>query len=116
MPEATTGISRRQTAGSARPRARRLPGRGAGGSPGYPSGWSSGVGAGAAQVLAGLDDTRGHVLLGHLAPGARVVLLLVADLTVDLQHAVVVDEHVAGNRAGEGVLGIGVDVHLDDAV
>jgi hypothetical protein len=49
------------------------------------------VGARTAQVLAGLDDAGRHVLLGDLAPGTRVVLLLVADLTVDLQDAVVVD-------------------------
>ena len=42
------------------------------------------------QVLAGLDDPGGHAGLGRLAPGARVVGLLVADLAVDLQHAVVV--------------------------
>ena len=66
-------------------------------------------------MLAGLDDAGGHAGLGLLAPGARVVLLLVADLAVDLEHAVVVGEHVAGDRAGEGVLGVGVDVHLDDA-
>ncbi len=53
--------------------------------------------------------------LGGLAPGARVVGLLVADLAVDLQHAVVVGEHVRGDRPGEGVLGVGVDVHLHDA-
>ncbi len=62
------------------------------------------------------DDAGGHAGLGGLAPGARVVHLLVADLAVDLQHAVVVAEHVVGDRAGEGVLGVGVDVHLDDAV
>ena len=73
-------------------------------------------GAGAAEGLAGLDDARGHGRLGLLAPGARVVLLLVADLAVDLEHAVVVGEHVVGDRAGEGVLRVGVDVHLDDAV
>ena len=42
--------------------------------------------------------------------------LLVADLAVDLEHAVVVVEHVARDRPGEGVLGVGVDVHLDHAV
>ena len=73
-------------------------------------------GARGAQVLAGLDDAGGHAGLGGLAPGARVVGLLVADLAVDLQHAVVVLEHVVDDRAGEGVLGVGVDVHLHDAV
>ena len=42
------------------------------------------------EVLAGLDDAGGHAGLGGLAPGARVVDLLVADLAVDLEHAVVV--------------------------
>jgi hypothetical protein len=35
-------------------------------------------------VLTGLDDTVCHRLLGGLAPRARVVGLLVADLAVDL--------------------------------
>src|SRR5690606_13644528 len=77
---------------------------------------SSDAGARAAQRLARLDDARGHAGLGGLAPRARVVDLLVADLAVDLQHAVVVAEDVICDRAGEGVLGVGVDVHLDDAV
>ena len=86
-------------------------------SPGMPSACvRPDPGAGGAQVLAGLDDARGHAGLGGLAPGARVVGLLVADLAVDLQHAVVVREHVVGDRPGEGVLGVGVDVHLDHAV
>src|SRR5689334_22695012 len=71
---------------------------------------------GGAQCLAGLDDAGGHAGLRRLAPRARVVGLLVADLAVDLQHTVVVAEHVRGDRPGEGVLGVGVDVHLHDAV
>src|SRR5687768_2952187 len=43
-----------------------------------------------AEVLAGLDHALGHPGLARLAPGARVVGLLVADLAVDLQYAVVV--------------------------
>ena len=70
---------------------------------------------GGAEVLAGLDDALGHAGLAGLAPGAGVVLLLVADLAVDLQHAVVVGEHVRRDGAGEGVLGVGVDVHLHHA-
>ena len=72
--------------------------------------------AGGAQVLAGLRDPGGHAGLGRLAPGARVVELLGADLAVDLEHAVVVLEHVVDDRPGEGVLRVGVDVHLHDAV
>src|SRR5690625_1845817 len=73
--------------------------------------WVSGhLGAGRAQLLAGLDDASGHAGLGQLAPGAGVVGLLVADVAVDLQHAVVVLEHVLDDGAGEGVLGVGVDV------
>ena len=49
-------------------------------------------------------------------PKHGVVLLLVPDLAVDLRHAVVVLEHVVGDRPGVGVLRVGVDVHLDHAV
>src|SRR5699024_10299014 len=71
---------------------------------------------GGAQPLAGLHDPLGHPGLGELAPGARVVGLLVAHLAVDLEHAVVVGEHVRHRRTGERVLGVGVDVHLDHPV
>ena len=64
------------------------------------------------QVIACLDDALGHVRLGLLEVAARVIDLLVADLAVNLEHAVVVGQHVPGNRSGEGVLGVGVDVHL----
>src|SRR5699024_2606746 len=92
--------------------------------PGSVTGWvrlgpgavSGLVGAGRAEVLAGLDDASGHAGLGLLAPGAGVVGLLVADVAVDLQHAVVVLEDVRGHGAGDGVLGVGVDVQLDGAV
>src|SRR5262245_27261756 len=67
--------------------------------------------AGGAEVVAGLYDTSCHAGFCGLAVGARVVLLLVADLAVDLEHAVVVLEQVVDDRAGEGVLGVGVDVH-----
>src|SRR4051794_37415663 len=60
------------------------------------------AGSSAPQVLAGLDDAGGHGRLGGLAPRAWVVDLLVADLAVDLEHAVVVLEHVVGDRPGEG--------------
>src|SRR5690606_14954189 len=46
--------------------------------------------SGRAQLLRRLDDPLRQAGLGQLAPGARVVGLLVADLAVDLQHAVIV--------------------------
>src|SRR5688500_15665548 len=69
-----------------------------------------------AEVLAADDDAGGHALLRLLDVDPRVVLLLGPDLAVDLQDAVVVGEHVAGDRPGVGVLRVGVDVHLDHAV
>src|SRR5688572_15269046 len=72
--------------------------------------------AGGQQVLARGHHAGGHAGLGGLEVAAGVVGLLVADLAVDLQDAVVLAEHVAGDRAGEGVLGVGVDVHLHHAV
>src|SRR5690606_30015867 len=72
--------------------------------------------ASAAELLRSLDDAGGHRSLGFLAPDARVVELLVPDLAVDLEDAVVVLEHEARDRAREGVLRVGVDVHLDDTV
>src|SRR5699024_8548744 len=72
--------------------------------------------AGRPQLLGSLDDPLGHTGLGRLAPGAGVVGLLIAHFAVDLEHTVIVGEHVRGSRAGEGVLGVGVDVHLDHTV
>src|SRR5919199_931344 len=91
----------------------------AGGSPSRLCEWVTSAGlrlTGRQQVLAGADDALGHADLGELHVGARVVGLLDPDLAVDLQHAVVVAEHVPGDRPGERVLGVGVDVHLDHAV
>ena len=47
---------------------------------------------------------------------STVTAEIVADLAVDLEDTVVVLEHPVGDGAGEGVLGVGVDVHLDHAV
>src|SRR5262245_33726084 len=74
------------------------------------------AGTGRPQVLARAYDPLGHALLGGLAPGARVVRLLVADVAIHLQDAVVVAEHVTRDRPGERILRIGVDVHLHNAV
>src|SRR5215475_1488062 len=68
------------------------------------------------EVFASALHACGHGRLGGLAVGARVVGLLVADLAVHLEHAVVVGEHVPRHRPGEGVLGVGVHVHLDHPV
>src|SRR5579875_1709791 len=68
------------------------------------------------QVLARLRDARGHGLLCGLAVAPGIVRLLAADVAVHLEDAVVVDEHVTGDRPRERVLGVGVDVHLDHAV
>src|SRR5690348_6634708 len=73
-------------------------------------------GAGGPERLARLDDPGGHALLGGLAPGPGVVGLLVADLAIDLEDAIVVPEHVLDDGPRERVLGVGVDVHLDHAV
>src|SRR6202042_1846233 len=84
--------------------------------PPAPPAWSADLGARGHQVLAGPDHARGHARLAGPAPGAGVVLLLVADLAVDLQHAVVIAEHVVRDRPGERVLGVGIHVHLDHAI
>ena len=109
--------ARRRARAGARARERGAPGVG---SAAFACGCCAAVllqlGAGRAQVLGGLHDAGGHAGLGRLAVRARVVDLLVADLALDLEHAVVVLEHVVHDRAGERVLGVGVDVHLHDAV
>src|SRR4051812_46323671 len=72
----------------------------AGGSPSRLCPWVISAGlrlAGGQQVLAGLHHAVGHAGLGELHVGARVVGLLDPHLAVDLEHAVVVAEHVAGD-------------------
>ena len=72
--------------------------------------------AGAEEVVAGFLHAVAEALLALLQIGTRIVGFFVADLAVDLEDAVVVFHHVGHDGTGEGVLGIGVDVHLDDAV
>src|SRR4051812_38065366 len=72
--------------------------------------------AGRSEVVRGLLDAVRHRRLRERHVGARVVGFLVANVAVDAQHAVVTLEEVPGDRAGEGVLHIRVDVHLHDAV
>ena len=69
-----------------------------------------------AKIGASLGNTLGHPFLGGFEITPRVINLLVTDFTIHLQHAVVILEEVIHNRTCEGVLGIGVDVHLDHPV
>src|SRR5215469_1160043 len=81
-----------------------------------PPSWLAELFARGQQVLAGLDNPGGHARLARLAPRTRVVVLLPADVTIYLQDAVVVGEHVPGDGPGERVLGVGVHVHLHHPV
>ena len=45
-----------------------------------------------------------------------IIGFLVADFAVHFQHAVVVLEHLPGDRACECVLHVGIDIHFHDAV
>ena len=55
-------------------------------------------------------------MLALFQVAAWIVGFLVADFTVDLQHAGVVLHHVVHDGAGESVLGVGVDVHLHHSI
>src|SRR4051812_7063102 len=72
--------------------------------------------AGGPEQLAGRGHARRHCGFAATAPGAWIVRALVADATIDLEHAGVVYEDVVGDRPREGVLGVGVEVDLDHAV
>src|SRR5690606_30136062 len=61
-------------------------------------------------------NASSHTGLSLGSPGARVVLLLIADLTINLEHTFVSGQHVINDRTGKGVLRIGINVHLDDTV
>ena len=69
-----------------------------------------------AEIVACLSETGSHSGLRRLEKGSRIVELLVPDFAVDLEDAVVILEHVVGDRTRERVLRIGVDVHFDDAI
>ena len=68
------------------------------------------------KILAGLNNALCHGSFSLLQVGAGVVDGLVSNLALNLQHARVVGEHVIHYGAGESVLSIGIDIHLDDAV
>src|SRR5690606_34632809 len=61
-------------------------------------------------------DPFSHRRLGLFQISAGIVRFLVTDLAVDHEDAVIVLEHMISNRAGKGVLSIGIDVHLYDAI
>src|SRR3954471_13481840 len=69
-----------------------------------------------AELAAGLRDALGHAVDALRAPRARVERRLAPHAAVDGEDAVVLGEHVAGDRARERVLGFRVEVDLDDAV
>ncbi len=72
--------------------------------------------AGGKKVVTGDRDAGGHAEFGRFEVSAGIVGFLVTYLTINLEDTIVVFEHVFGDGAGESILGIGVDVHLHDAV
>ena len=69
-----------------------------------------------AEVIAGDLEPVAEALLGLLEVGARIVALLVPNFAVDFEDPFDVLADVGHDRAGEGILGVGVDVHLHHAV
>ena len=72
--------------------------------------------AGGHKVVGGFLKAGGDSLFTLGKIGTGIVILLVAHFAINLEHSVDVFAHVGDDRAGEGVLRVGVDVHLDDAV
>ncbi len=68
------------------------------------------------KVVAGHANSFCHVLFGLLQVIPGIIELLVSDLSIDLQNRIVVFHHVAHDGSGEGVLGIGIHIHLDDSI
>lgn len=75
----------------------------------------NGISSGA-ELVASLLHAVAERLFGFLEVAAWVVALLVSDFAVDLEHSFDVLAHVSDDGAGESVLGVGVDIHLHDAV
>ena len=61
-------------------------------------------------------DACGHASLASLAPSARIVGLLVANLSVNFENAVVVLHYVINHWPGVRILSICIDIHFDDTV
>ena len=72
--------------------------------------------AGGHKVVGGFLKAGGDSLFTLGKIGTGIVILLVAHFAINLEYSVDVFAHVGDDRAGEGVLRVGVDVHLDDAV
>src|SRR3954468_19877810 len=68
--------------------------------------------SGRSELLAGLLDPLRHRCLSGAAPCSRVVAALVSDPAADPEHTFPVVKHVTGERPGERVLVVGVDVYL----
>lgn len=72
--------------------------------------------AAAFKFVAGALEAFGDAGFSEFQVGAGVIALFGADFAVDHEHFVVVFEHEVDDGAGEGVLGIGVDIHFDHAI
>lgn len=72
--------------------------------------------AGRAEIVTSVLEAIGECDFGFFQVGTWIVELFVADFAVDFQHAFDVLADVGNDRAGEGVLRIGVDIHFHDAV
>lgn len=83
---------------------------------GLQSGGSVNGFAGGAEFVAGLFHAIAESLLAFFEVGAWIVMFLITDFTVDFQHSFDVRTDVSDDGAGEGILGIGIDVHFDDTV
>jgi len=71
---------------------------------------------GGAELVTGLLHAIAETLLASLEIRAWVVGFLVADFAVDFKHPFDVLADVGDDGAGEGVLGVGIDVHFDDTI
>ncbi len=68
------------------------------------------------KFVASLLHAVAEGLLGFLEVAAGIVALLVADFAVNFEHAFDVLRHVSHDGTGEGILGVGVDIHLHHAI
>lgn len=69
-----------------------------------------------AEFVASLFHAIAEALLTFFEVRAWIVGFLVANFAIDFQHPFDVLADVGDDGAGEGVLGIGIDVHFDDTV
>ena len=71
---------------------------------------------GAVEVVTSLNNSFYDAHFTLLEVGSGVIELLNADFAVNLEHTVIVLEHMVNDGTGESVLSIGVDVHLNYTV